>query len=379
MRFIIHGATLSHSLQAISGVIPSSRTMPILLNFLFELDGNTLTIKASDLETTASVRLDLDTVEHTSVDRIAIPAKILLETVSNLSNQQLNISVKEDLSVEINAGVGKYKFLGESADAYPKAIDLENPQRSVISSSVLSKAITKTIFATGSEELRPQMGGVLCEQTTEGTVFVATDAHKLVKYTRTDCSVDENRSYILPKKPLTLLNKLLISNKEDVDVVIENNETNVRFDFSNYTLVSRLIDGKYPNYNAAIPSNNPNKLIIDRNMLYDSVKRVAVFASQTSNQVVFRLNGNKLLIYAQDTDMATDAREELNCNYQGEEMEIGFNANYLTEMLNNVDTEMLLMEMSTPDRAGIIYPYDEQAEETQENILMLIMPVVLMN
>lgn len=379
MRFIIHGATLSHSLQAISGVIPSSRTMPILLNFLFELDGNTLTIKASDLETTASVRLDLDTVEHTSVDRIAIPAKILLETVSNLSNQQLNISIKEDLSVEINAGVGKYKFLGESADAYPKAIDLENPQRSVISSSVLSKAITKTIFATGSEELRPQMGGVLCEQTTEGTVFVATDAHKLVKYTRTDCSVDENRSYILPKKPLTLLNKLLISNKEDVDVVIENNETNVRFDFSNYTLVSRLIDGKYPNYNAAIPSNNPNKLIIDRNMLYDSVKRVAVFASQTSNQVVFRLNGNKLLIYAQDTDMATDAREELNCNYQGEEMEIGFNANYLTEMLNNVDTEMLLMEMSTPDRAGIIYPYDEQAEETQENILMLIMPVVLMN
>lgn len=379
MRFIIHGATLSHSLQAISGVIPSSRTMPILLNFLFELEGNTLTIKASDLETTASVRLELDTVEHTSVDRVAIPAKILLETVSNLSNQQLNISVKEDLSVEINAGVGKYKFLGESADAYPKAIDLENPQRSVISSSVLSKAITKTIFATGSEELRPQMGGVLCEQTTEGTVFVATDAHKLVKYTRTDCSVDENRSYILPKKPLTLLNKLLISNKEDVDVVIENNETNVRFDFSNYTLVSRLIDGKYPNYNAAIPSNNPNKLIIDRNMLYDSVKRVAVFASQTSNQVVFRLNGNKLLIYAQDTDMATDAREELNCNYQGEEMEIGFNANYLTEMLNNVDTEMLLMEMSTPDRAGIIYPYDEQAEETQENILMLIMPVVLMN
>ena len=176
-----------------------------------------------------------------------------------------------------------------------------------------------------------------------------------------------------------MLNKLLISNKEDVDVVIENNETNVRFDFSNYTLVSRLIDGKYPNYNAAIPSNNPNKLIIDRNMLYDSVKSVAVFASQTSNQVVFRLNGNKLLIYAQDTDMATDAREELNCNYQGEEMEIGFNANYLTEMLNNVDTEMLLMEMSTPDRAGIIYPYDEQAEETQENILMLIMPVVLMN
>ena len=379
MRFIIHGATLSHSLQAISGVIPSSRTMPILLNFLFELEGNTLTIKASDLETTASVRLELDTVEHTSVDRVAIPAKILLETVSNLSNQQLNISVKEDLSVEINAGVGKYKFLGESAESYPKAIDLENPQRSVISSSVLSKAITKTIFATGSEELRPQMGGVLCEQTTEGTVFVATDAHKLVKYTRTDCSVDENRSYILPKKPLTLLNKLLVSNKEDVDVVIDNNETNVRFDFCNYTLVSRLIDGKYPNYNAAIPSNNPNKLIIDRNMLYDSVKRVSVFASQTSNQVVFRLNGNKLLIYAQDTDMTTDAREELNCNYQGEEMEIGFNANYLTEMLNNVDTEMLLMEMSTPDRAGIIYPYNEQAEETQENILMLIMPVVLMN
>ena len=173
------------------------------------------------------------------------------------------------------------------------------------------------------------------------------------------------------------MNKLLSSHKEEIDVVMANNQTNVRFEFENYTLISRLIDGKYPNYNMAIPENNPNKLIIDRQMLFDSVKRVALFANQVSNQVVFRLKDKELFISAEDSDMSTLAKERLNCNYDGEELEIGFNADYLMEMLNNIDTELLLMEMSTPDRAGIIFPYKEQEEETAENILMLVMPVVL--
>ena len=158
---------------------------------------------------------------------------------------------------------------------------------------------------------------------------------------------------------------------------MENNKENVRFTFENYTLISRLIDGKYPNYNMAIPENNPNKLIMDRTMLYDSVKRVALFANQISNQVVFRLKDNELFISAEDTDMATLAKEKLNCNYSGDELEIGFNANFLMEMLNNIDTELLLMEMSTPDRAGIIFPYKEEEEESNESILMLVMPVML--
>lgn len=377
MRFIIHGGTLSRSLQSISSVVPSGRTMPILLNFLMELKGEDLTVTASDLETTITVKLNPGMVEQGSINRIAIPAKMFLEVVNSLSTQQITIEVQEDFSVEITAGTGKYKLVGEDPESYPVAMELEEPVLTTMSSSILVKAIGKTIFATGNSELRPQMSGVLCEQTESGTTFVATDAHKLVKYTRTDCKCDEPRSFILPKIPLGLLNKLLSSYKEEMDVKMENNKENVRFTFENYTLISRLIDGKYPNYNMAIPENNPNKLIMDRTMLYDSVKRVALFANQISNQVVFRLKDNELFISAEDTDMATLAKEKLNCNYSGDELEIGFNANFLMEMLNNIDTELLLMEMSTPDRAGIIFPYKEEEEESNESILMLVMPVML--
>ena len=377
MRFIIHGGTLSRSLQSISSVVPSGRTMPILLNFLMELKGEDLTVTASDLETTITVKLNPGMVEQGSINRIAIPAKMFLEVVNSLSTQQITIEVQEDFSVEITAGTGKYKLVGEDPESYPVAMELEEPVLTTMSSSILVKAIGKTIFATGNSELRPQMSGVLCEQTESGTTFVATDAHKLVKYTRTDCKCDEPRSCILPKTPLGLLNKLLSSYKEEMDVKMENNKENVRFTFENYTLISRLIDGKYPNYNMAIPENNPNKLIMDRTMLYDSVKRVALFANQISNQVVFRLKDNELFISAEDTDMATLAKEKLNCNLSVDELEIGFNANFLMEMLNNIDTELLLMEMSTPDRAGIIFPYKEEEEESNESILMLVMPVML--
>ena len=375
MKFIIHGGALSRSLQSISSVVPSSRTMPILLNFLLEAKNEDLIITASDLETTISVKLTPSILEQGNITKIAIPAKMFLEVVNSLSTQQITINVTEDYSVEITAGTGKYKLVGENPESYPEATELTEPSITNISSSVLVKAIGKTIFATGTGEMRPQMTGVLCEQTPEGTTFVATD--KLVKYTRTDCKNDEARSCILPKTPLNILNKLLSSHKEEIDVVMANNQTNVRFEFENYTLISRLIDGKYPNYNMAIPENNPNKLIIDRQMLFDSVKRVALFANQVSNQVVFRLKDKELFISAEDSDMSTLAKERLNCNYDGEELEIGFNADYLMEMLNNIDTELLLMEMSTPDRAGIIFPYKEQEEETAENILMLVMPVVL--
>lgn len=377
MKFIIHGGALSRSLQSISSVVPSSRTMPILLNFLLEATNEDLIITASDLETTISVKLTPSILEQGNITKIAIPAKMFLEVVNSLSTQQITINVTEDYSVEITAGTGKYKLVGENPESYPEATELTEPSITNISSSVLVKAIGKTIFATGTGEMRPQMTGVLCEQTPEGTTFVATDAHKLVKYTRTDCKNDEARSCILPKTPLNILNKLLSSHKEEIDVVMANNQTNVRFEFENYTLISRLIDGKYPNYNMAIPENNPNNLIIDRQMLFDSVKRVALFANQVSNQVVFRLKDKELFISAEDSDMSTLAKERLNCNYDGEELEIGFNADYLMEMLNNIDTELLLMEMSTPDRAGIIFPYKEQEEETAENILMLVMPVVL--
>ena len=379
MKFMIHGGILSRTLQSISGVVPSGKTLPILLNYCVKYKDNALVITASDLETTISVKLDLDNIDTSGIKEVAIPAKIFSEVVGSLSNQQLIIDIKEDYSIEIKADSGVYNLVGESAETYPAEITLENAEKSVFSSSVMSKAISKTIFATDTTGIRPQMSGVLCEQSAEGTVFVATDAHKLVKYTRTDCKHEEAKSFILPRKTLSFLNKLLASKAEDIDVVWYNNINNIRFEFDNYCVVSRLIDGKYPNYNMAIPKNNPNKLIIDRNMLYDSVKRVSYFANPATNQEVFTLSENTLVLSAQDSDLSTQATEKLSCNYQGEEMEIGFNANFLLEMLNNVDSELVIIELSSPDRAGIILPYEEEAKESEENILMLVMPVMLIN
>ncbi len=379
MKFMIHGGILSRTLQSISGAVPSKSVVPILLNYCFKLKDNNLVITASDLETTISVKQQLDNVDASGLTEIAIPAKIFSDIVSSLSTQQLIVDIKEDYSIEIKADSGVYNLTGESAESYPAEITLEDAEKSVFSSSVMVKAISKTIFATDATGIRPQMSGVLCEQSAEGTVFVATDAHKLVKYTRTDCKHDEAKSFILPKKALTFLNKLLASKAEDVDVVWYNNINNIKFEFDNYTVISRLIDGKYPNYNMAIPKGNPNKLIIDRNMLYDSVKRVSYFANPATNQEVFKLSENTLILSAQDSDLSTRATEKLSCNYQGDEMEIGFNANFLLEMLNNIDSELVIIELSSPDRAGIILPYEEEEKESDENILMLVMPVMLIN
>jgi DNA polymerase-3 subunit beta len=379
MKFMIHGGILSRSLQSISGVVPSGKALPILLNYHLKLNETDLTITASDSETTISVKLHLENVDANGLTEVTIPAKIFSEIVNSLSNQQLIIDIKEDFSIEIKADAGVYNLVGESAEVYPKEITLENAEKSVFSSSVMSKAISKTIFATDATGIRPQMSGVLCEQSEEGTIFVATDAHKLVKYRRPDCKHDEAKSFILPRKTLSFLNKLLASKTEDVDVVWYNNVNNIKFEFDNYTVISRLIDGKYPNYNMAIPKNNPNKLIIDRNMLYESVKRVSFFANPATNQEVFKLSENTLILSAQDSDLSTNATEKLSCNYDGEEMEIGFNANFLLEMLNNVDSELVIIELSSPDRAGIILPYEEEAKESEENILMFVMPVMLIN
>lgn len=379
MKFMIHGGILSRTLQSISGVVPSGKALPILLNYCFKLKGEDLVITASDLETTISVKQHLESVDASGLTELTIPAKIFSDIVGSLSNQQLIINIKEDYSIEIKADSGVYNLIGESAESYPEEISLENAEKSVFSSSVMAKAISKTIFATDATGIRPQMSGVFCEQSPEGTVFVATDAHKLVKYTRTDCKQDEAKNFILPKKTLTFLNKLLASKTEDIEVIWYNNINNIKFEFDNYTVISRLIDGKYPNYNQAIPKNNPNKLIIDRGMLYESVKRVSFFANPATNQEVFKLSENTLILSAQDSDQSTKATEKLSCNYQGEEMEIGFNANFLLEMLNNVDSELVVIELSSPDRAGIILPYEEEAKESDENILMLVMPVMLIN
>lgn len=380
MKFIVHGGTLSRSLQSINSVITTNNAVPILENFLFQLEGKTLSITASDIETTVTVTLDLTDAETNNLTQIAIPSKILSEIVKTFSNVPLSFLIDEETyAIEITSGEGKYKLTGIPAEDYPRVATIDDASQITIPSSLLVNAISKTIFAAGTDDTRPQMAGVFCEQTENSITFVATDAHKLVRYRRTDFSNDVPNSFILPKKPLNLIKNILITYKEDADVLMEYNVKNVSFKFENYNVVCRLIEGKYPNYEGAIPKENPNKLIIERGVFLSSIRRVALFANQSTMQIRLAIEGNEMVISAEDIDFSNAAKERLSCNYTGDNLEIGFNAKYLIEMVSNIETEYLLLEMSQPNRAGIIYPYEEGAEPNAESILMLVMPVMLAN
>ncbi|MDP4280845.1 MAG: DNA polymerase III subunit beta [Bacteroidota bacterium] len=372
MKFIISSSLLLKSLQAIQGVINASNTLPILDDFLFDLKDSELTITSSDLETTMSVTIKPDKAEEPG--SIAVPAKILVETLKTFGEIPVSFTMNEsNLNVELSAGDGKYKLAGHKSDEYPKTPALENATSLELNGSVLSNAINKTIFATGNDELRMVLSGVFCELSSDDITFVATDAHKLVRYKRTDAHSEESASFVLPKKPLNILKGVLAS--QETPVKIEYNRTNAFFTFGNITLVCRLIDGKYPNYDAVIPKDNPNKLTIDRMSLLTSIRRVSIFANQSTHQIRFKISGKELILSAEDIDFAKESKDRLTCNYEGDDLEIGFNSKFLLEMLNNIDTEEVLIEMSAPNRAGILTPVGN--ENKDEDILMLVMPVML--
>ncbi len=376
MRFIVQSQILLKSLQTISGVLNANSTLPILENFLFEFNGENLIVTASDLETTMTVKIPLDkeTLGDAQEGKMAIPAKKLLESLKTFADIPLVFSInQETFMVEIAAGDGKYKLSGQNADEFPQVPVLEDTTVTEINSSIIANAINKTLFATGNDELRPVMSGIFCELTPDDITFVATDAHKLVRYRRTDAKSENATSFILAKKPLNQL-KNTLSNK-DIPVKIEYNQRNAFFSFENIELVCRLIDGKYPNYEAVIPRENPNKLIIDRISFLNAIRRVAIFANQSTHQVRLKLSGKELVISAEDLDYSNEAKERLTCSYDGEPIEIGFNSKFLQEMLNNIDNEMVKLEMSQPNRAGILMPVDN--ENKDEDILMLVMPVML--
>jgi DNA polymerase-3 subunit beta len=242
-----------------------------------------------------------------------------------------------------------------------------------IPSDVLVNAFNKTLFATGNDELRPVMAGVFCTLAPDSATFVATDAHKLVRYTRADVKSEANISFILPKKPINLLKNVLPQDKEQV--TLQYSQKNAVFVFDNLVLSCKLVDGKYPNYDAVIPVDNPHKMSVDRLSLYNSIKRVSIYANQSTHQIRFKIQGQELVLSAEDLDYSNAANERLACNYTGEDMEIGFNSRFLLEMLSNMDTDEITVEMSAPNRAGLIVPVD--GENAAEDILMLIMPVML--
>ena len=370
MRFIVSTSVLLKQLQAVNGALSSSTVLPILENFLFEIKENILTISATDLQTSMVTSLPIEAKEE---GRIAVPAKILLETLKTLPDQPVSFTVDNETSaIEISAGDGKYKLTGESADDFPKIPVVEEAQTVELSSSVLAESINKTIFAVSNDELRPAMTGVFCQLSPEETVFVATDAHKLVRYKRKDVRSESASTMILPKKALNLLKASLPS--EDITVSLEYNSTSAFFKFGNISLICRLIDERYPDYEAVIPQVNPNKLTIDRGLFLNSLRRVVIYANKTTHQVRLKIAGSELHISSEDLDFSNEAHERLSCQFEGEDMEIGFNARFLIEMLNNLDSEEVMLEMSTSNRAGLLTPSDS---DENEDVLMLVMPVML--
>ena len=370
MKFIVNSSTLLKELQKLNGVISTSNTLPILDNFLFEIENGKIKIIASDLETTMISEI---TTESSSNGQITIPSKILIDTLKTFSNQPLTFLIDEETKgIEISSENGNYKLAGQDAKEFPKVPEMTSPSSFLITSSVLLNAINKTLFASGNDELRPVMSGVFCELSDENITFVATDAHKLVKHTRSNISSNGNSSFILPKKPLSLLKNNIDA---DSDINIDFNETNVKFSLDNITLICRLIDGKYPNYDAVIPKDNPNKLVINKDELLNSIKRVSIYASKTTHQIRLKVAGSQLQITSEDLDFANKAEERLTCSYEGEDIEIGFNSRFVIDMLNNIGSEQICLEMSAPNRAGIILPLDGQDEN--EDTLMLVMPVML--
>ena len=372
MRFIVSTSVLLKQLQAISGASSSSTVLPILENFLFEIKDNMLTISATDLQTSMVTSLPIEAKEE---GRVAMPSKILIDTLKTLPDQPVAFSVDtKTLAIEISAGDGKYKLSGENADDFPKIPVVDNVSTVKLASSILSEAINKTIFAVSNDELRPAMSGVLVQLNEQNITFVSTDAHRLVRYRRTDVGAEKSTSIILPKKALTLLKSSLPS--DDTSVSIEYNNTNAFFQFGSINLICRLVDERYPDYEAVIPQVNPNKLTVDRSLFLNILRRVVIFANKTTHQVRLKINGSELHISAEDLDFSNEAHERLSCQFEGDDMEIGFNAKFLVEMLNNLSCEEVVLEMSSPNRAGLLVP---AVKADNEEILMLVMPVMLNN
>jgi DNA polymerase-3 subunit beta len=372
MKFIVSSSQLLKQLQVLGGVINSNNTLPILDNFLFEISKNQLKVSASDLETTMSSVVD---VESDSSGSIAVSARLLLDTLKTFPDQPLTFKTEGANTIEISSDQGKYDMAYFGGDEFPKAVSLPSPSKTLIPAHILGTAISKTIFAAGNDDLRPVMSGVFFQFSSQSLTFVATDAHKLVKYSRTDVTADQTAEFIMPKKPLNLLKGIL--GGSDSEVIIEYNDANAKFTFDNVVLVCRLIDGKYPNYEAVIPKENPNKLTVDRASFLNSVRRVSIFSSKTTHQIRLKMAGTELNISAEDLDFSNKADERLSCDYQGDDMQIGFNSRFLSEMLNNLSSNEVLIEMSLPNRAGILTPIDGTDEG--EQVTMLVMPVMLNN
>ncbi|MEO6452426.1 MAG: DNA polymerase III subunit beta [Ginsengibacter sp.] len=371
MKFIVSSSQLLKQLQQISGVINANTVLPILEDFLFEIETNKLTVVATDLETVMKVRLDIESKES---GKVCIPSKILLDSLKNIAEQPLTFNIDKTFAVEITSNNGKYKVMGENPDNFPKEPVADTATTFNMPSSSLVTAINKSLFAVSNDDLRPAMTGVFFELETTGLTCVATDAHRLVRFKITDVSCPKTDTFIVPKKPLNLLKSALPNNQDELEVSYNSNHLFVKH--GGTELVCRLIDARFPDYKVVIPLDNPYKLTVNKNDFQNALRRVSVFSNKSTNQVALTITGSELQLASQDVDFSFEGNERMTCQYDGEDLQIAFNAKFLIEMLSAADTADVTIELSTSTKAGIIKP-----SETKENeeLLMLVMPLMLNN
>lgn len=372
MKFIVSSTTLFSRLQAVSRVVNSKNALPILDCFLFNLEDGTLSVTASDSETTMVTTLEVnDSDENGS---FAVVAKTLLEALKEVPEQPLVFEINSSTyEITVQYQNGKYSLMGQNADEFPQSAQLDGSAVRVdIEAGILLNGINRAVFATADDELRPVMNGIYFDITTEDITMVASDGHKLVRCKTFAAKGSERAAFILPKKPASLLKNLL--QKEQNPISIEFDDRNAMFMLDNYRMVCRLIEGRYPNYNSVIPQNNPHKVTVDRQMFIGALRRVSIFSSQASSLIKLRLQENQIVVSAQDIDFSTSAEETQVCQYAGAAMSIGFKSTFLIDILNNIPSQEVVIELADPSRAGVIVPVEQ---EENEDLLMLLMPMML--
>src|SRR5215208_1913507 len=369
MKFIVSSSQLLKQLQHINGVINANTVLPILEDFLFEVEKNKLNVVATDLETVMRIQLDIEAKDS---GKVCIPARILIDSLKNLPDQPLTFNIDKNFGVEITSDNGKYKVMGENPDNFPKAPAADDTTSFTLTASALITAINKTLFATSNDDLRPAMTGVFFELDKKGLQCVATDAHRLVRYKRTDVSCPKNDNFIVPKKPLTLLKSALPANDDEISISYNSNHFFVKHGTTQMSC--RLIDARFPDYKVVIPTDNPYKMVVSKNDFQSALRRVSVFSNKSTNQVALNISGSELGLAAQDVDFSFEGNERMKCQYDGEELTIAFNARFLIEMLNAADSDEIKIELSTPTKAGILKPMEAVEDE---DLLMLVMPLML--
>ena len=369
MKFIVSSSQLLKQLQHIAGVINANTVLPILEDFLFEVEKNRLTVVATDLETVMRIQMDIEAKDS---GKVCIPARILMDSLKNIPDQPLTFNIDKNFAIEITSDNGKYKVMGENPDNFPKEPAADDTTSFTMTASALVTAINKTLFAVSNDDLRPAMTGVFFELNKDSIQFVATDAHRLVRYRRTDVQCPRPDSFIVPRKPLNLLKSAIPDTNDEITVSYNTNHLFVKH--GSTQMSCRLIDARFPDYKVVIPADNPYKMVVVKNDFQSALRRVSVFSNKSTNQVALNISGSELQLAAQDVDFSFEGNERMKCQYDGEDITIAFNARFLIEMLNAADSSEVRLELATPTKAGIIKPTDlDEGEE----LLMLVMPLML--